>query len=87
MNNRVIEIDPAANIVWQYGQGPGDTAANADVPARLIADVFVFENELPALGFVIVTLGVLAAATDAATTSAAEATSTAPARACSFGGT
>src|SRR5437660_12588292 len=30
-NNRVIEIDPAANIVWQYGQGPGDTAANAIV--------------------------------------------------------
>ena len=28
-NNRVIEIDPAGNIVWQFGNGPGDTAANA----------------------------------------------------------
>jgi hypothetical protein len=30
-NNRVIEIDPAGNIVWQFGNGPGDTAANAIV--------------------------------------------------------
>lgn len=30
-NNRAIEIDPAGNIVWQFGNGPGDTAANAIV--------------------------------------------------------
>jgi hypothetical protein len=30
-NNRVIEIDPAGNIVWTFGNGPGDTAANAIV--------------------------------------------------------
>jgi uncharacterized protein (UPF0248 family) len=30
-NNRVIEIDPDGNIVWQFGNGPGDTAANAIV--------------------------------------------------------
>ncbi len=30
-NNRVIEIDPAGNIVWQFGNGPGDIAANAIV--------------------------------------------------------
>src|SRR5260370_7304451 len=30
-NNRVIEIDPNGNIVWQFGNGPGDTAANAIV--------------------------------------------------------
>jgi hypothetical protein len=30
-NNRVIEIDPAGHIVWQFGNGPGDTAANAIV--------------------------------------------------------
>jgi hypothetical protein len=30
-NNRVIEIDPAGNIVWQFGNGPADTAANAIV--------------------------------------------------------
>lgn len=30
-NNRVIEIDPAGSIVWQFGHGPGDTAANAIV--------------------------------------------------------
>jgi hypothetical protein len=30
-NNRVIEIDPAGNIVWQFGNGPGDTGANAIV--------------------------------------------------------
>src|SRR5712692_4649842 len=30
-NNRVIEIDPAGNIVWQFGNGPGDTEANAIV--------------------------------------------------------
>ena len=30
-NNRVIEIDPAGNIVWQSGNGPGDTSANAIV--------------------------------------------------------
>src|SRR5713226_3374335 len=30
-NNRVIEIDPAGNIVWQVGNGPGDTSANAIV--------------------------------------------------------
>jgi hypothetical protein len=28
-NNRVIEIDPVGNIVWQFGTGPGDTSANA----------------------------------------------------------
>ena len=30
-NNRVVEIDPAGNIVWQFGNGPGDTSANAIV--------------------------------------------------------
>src|SRR5260370_5371651 len=30
-NNRVIEINPAGAIVWQFGHGPGDTAANAIV--------------------------------------------------------
>ena len=30
-NNRVIEIDPLGNIVWQFGNGPGDTSANAIV--------------------------------------------------------
>src|SRR5260370_696153 len=30
-NNRVIEIDPAGNIVWQFGNGPGDTSASAIV--------------------------------------------------------
>jgi hypothetical protein len=30
-NNRVIEIDRAGNIVWQFGNGPGDTSANAIV--------------------------------------------------------
>ena len=30
-NNRAIEIDPAGNIVWQFGNGPGDTSANAIV--------------------------------------------------------
>ena len=30
-NNRVIEIDPAGNIVWRFGSGPGDTSANAIV--------------------------------------------------------
>jgi hypothetical protein len=30
-NNRVIEIDPAGDIVWQFGNGPGDTSANAIV--------------------------------------------------------
>jgi hypothetical protein len=30
-NNRVIEIDPNGNIVWQFGNGPGDIAANAIV--------------------------------------------------------
>jgi hypothetical protein len=28
-NNRVIEIDPAGNIVWQFGGGPGNTTASA----------------------------------------------------------
>ena len=28
-NNRVIEIDHAGNIVWQFGNGPGDHSANA----------------------------------------------------------
>ena len=28
-NNRVIEIDPAGNIVWQFGNGPADHSANA----------------------------------------------------------
>ena len=28
-NNRVIEIDPAGNIVWQFGNGPHDASANA----------------------------------------------------------
>ncbi len=30
-NNRVIEIDPAGNIVWQFGNGPGDTSASSIV--------------------------------------------------------
>lgn len=30
-NNRVIEIDPTGNIVWQFGNGPGDTSANSIV--------------------------------------------------------
>src|SRR5258707_74290 len=30
-NNRVIEIDRNGNIVWQFGNGPGDTSANAIV--------------------------------------------------------
>jgi hypothetical protein len=28
-NNRVIEIDPSGNIVWTFGNGHGDTSANA----------------------------------------------------------
>src|SRR2546425_10708384 len=28
-NNRVIEIAPSGIIVWQFGNGPGDTSANA----------------------------------------------------------
>ena len=28
-NNRVIEISPTGNIVWTFGNGPGDTSANA----------------------------------------------------------
>ena len=28
-NNRVIEIDRAGDIVWQFGNGPHDTSANA----------------------------------------------------------
>ena len=30
-NNRVIEIDARGNIVWEFGNGPGDTAANTIV--------------------------------------------------------
>jgi hypothetical protein len=30
-NNRVIEINPAGNIVWEFGHGPGDTSASAIV--------------------------------------------------------
>jgi hypothetical protein len=30
-NNRVIEIDRGGNIVWQFGNGPGDTSTNAIV--------------------------------------------------------
>src|SRR5882762_1654335 len=30
-NNRVIEIAPDGSIVWQFGNGPGDTAASAIV--------------------------------------------------------
>jgi hypothetical protein len=30
-NNRVIEIDGAGEIVWRFGDGPGDTSANAIV--------------------------------------------------------
>jgi hypothetical protein len=30
-NNHVIEISPAGDIVWQFGNGPGDTSANAIV--------------------------------------------------------
>jgi hypothetical protein len=30
-NNRVIEIDPAGNIVWQFGAGPGDHGPTAIV--------------------------------------------------------
>jgi len=29
LNNRVIEIDPAGNIVWAFGNGPHDASANA----------------------------------------------------------
>jgi len=28
-NNRVIEISPSGSIVWHFGNGPGDTSANA----------------------------------------------------------
>src|SRR5215467_14371385 len=28
-NNRVIEIDPGGNIVWQFGSGPGNTTPSA----------------------------------------------------------
>lgn len=28
-NNRVIEINPAGNIVWTFGNGPGDTSSKA----------------------------------------------------------
>src|SRR5260370_27037394 len=28
-NNRVIEIDRAGNIVWQFGSGPGNTTPSA----------------------------------------------------------
>jgi outer membrane protein assembly factor BamB len=28
-NNRVIEIDPAGNIVWQFGSGPGNTTPSS----------------------------------------------------------
>src|SRR5215472_18071734 len=28
-NNRVIEIDPEGNIVWQFGSGPGNTTPSA----------------------------------------------------------
>ncbi len=28
-NNRVIEISPSGNIVWSFGNGPGDISANA----------------------------------------------------------
>ena len=28
-NNRVIEIDTAGNIVWQFGEGPGNTTTSA----------------------------------------------------------
>ena len=28
-NNRVIEIDPAGNIVWQFGRGPGNTTTSS----------------------------------------------------------
>jgi hypothetical protein len=28
-NNRVIEIDPTGNIVWQFGSGPGNTTPSA----------------------------------------------------------
>jgi hypothetical protein len=30
-NNRVIEIDPAGNIVWQFGRGPSDLTATSIV--------------------------------------------------------
>src|SRR5438309_4554705 len=30
-NNRVIEIDPAGNIVWHFGNGPNDVSANSIV--------------------------------------------------------
>ena len=41
-NNRVIEIDPAGNIVWQFGNGPGDTSANAIVGTNDAERVGVF---------------------------------------------
>lgn len=28
-NNRVIEIDPSGNIVWQFGSGPGNITPTA----------------------------------------------------------
>lgn len=28
-NNRVIEIDPSGNIVWQFGLGPGNTTPSS----------------------------------------------------------
>src|SRR5205807_10526263 len=28
-NNRVIEISPSGSIVWHFGNGPGETSANA----------------------------------------------------------
>ncbi len=30
-NNRVIEIDPAGNIVWQFGLGPNDVSAKSPI--------------------------------------------------------
>src|SRR5260370_6882109 len=30
-NNRVIEIDPSGNIVWQFGSGPGNITPSATI--------------------------------------------------------
>src|SRR6516225_9069875 len=30
-NNRVIEIDPRGNIVWQFGRGPNDLTAKSPI--------------------------------------------------------
>jgi len=50
-NNRVIEIDPAGNIVWQFGDGPGNTTASAIVGTndaeRVGADTLMSGTGIP----------------------------------------